>query len=305
MAETIPIDPMRLILLFALIFAAPLRAEPPRVVATVAPLYGILSDVMRGVGAPELMVKKGIDPHYFSLQPSQISALNDADILFAIGINMEPWLPRILPALRADVYYLADIPGLRDFRLPFRQLEDVGRAETSATPGLPGLVDPHMWLDPRIGSWWIVQTALILADADPENADKYQANAQRAILALDAAVLQLRQVTEAAENLSFVTSHDSLQYLEKHFDLNIVGALSSASGDQAGARSLSRLSRLQGNICLLTDISESAENYADLFSNWPQSGFDPLGYDLAGAPDYLANLYLAIAAALENCLTDP
>ncbi len=293
---------MRLILLFLSLLGTALQAEPPKVVTTIAPLYGILSDLMRGVGAPTPIVVKGSDPHFFSLRPSQIFALNDADILFAVGGNIEPWLSRVLPDLTADVVFLADIALVRDFRLPLRDLNDI-KNQTTVPVSAP--FDPHMWLDPTFGRIWVFYAATVLARNDPDNAATYIANARKMIDALNAAALLLQQTADAVADTNIVTSHDSLQYLENRFNLNIVGALSSASGDQAGARSLGALRRFEGSVCLLTDISESANSLANLFPDWPQVILDPLGHDLAGEPDYLANLYLAIAAALENCIIDP
>ena len=293
---------MRFLFLFSLLIATPLSAEPPRVVTTVAPLYGIVADLMRGIGEPASIVTAGMDPHHFSLKPSQIFTLNDADILFAIGGEMEPWLPRLLPGIKGEIVYLADIPSLYDLLLPLRELADIGNDHGH---GEIDAFDPHMWLDPVFGREWVLYAAAALAELDAENAEIYNSNAQNAITSIDVAALRLQLVAEKLTDVVFVTSHDSLQYLENRFDLQITGALSSAAGEQTGARNLGELKRIPSNVCLLIDTSGNSTDYANLFPDWPKVRFDPLGHELAGQPDYLANLYLSLAAALENCITDP
>ena len=40
---------------------------------------------------PELLVPPGVDPHDFTLRPSQIRALQTADIIVLMGNGLEPW----------------------------------------------------------------------------------------------------------------------------------------------------------------------------------------------------------------------
>jgi zinc transport system substrate-binding protein len=69
---------------------------------------------MGEVGTPELLVPGGASPHGFSLRPSDAAALQDADIVFWIGPQLETFLPRALDTLSGDAVAppLIDTEGL-------------------------------------------------------------------------------------------------------------------------------------------------------------------------------------------------
>ncbi|MEM8570800.1 MAG: zinc ABC transporter substrate-binding protein [Pseudomonadota bacterium] len=93
----------------------------PKVVADILPVHSIAARVMQGVGTPELLVDSGASPHYYSMTPSDASALQEADVIFWIGDGLEPWLVGPLQSLpqSADVVELADADGVEI--LPFRE----------------------------------------------------------------------------------------------------------------------------------------------------------------------------------------
>ena len=120
-------------LLFALLcFAQPALAAP-KVAATIAPLAGLVADVMQGIDTPTALMPPNTEPHSFSLRPSQITALRSADIVFAVGLDMEPWLARVEGG--GAIEYLAETTSEP---LPARNFDLSARPES----------DPHLWLDP-------------------------------------------------------------------------------------------------------------------------------------------------------------
>ncbi len=51
----------------------------PRVVASIKPVHSLVSAVMEGVAAPDLIVTGAGSPHDYALKPSQASLLEKAD----------------------------------------------------------------------------------------------------------------------------------------------------------------------------------------------------------------------------------
>ncbi|MBL4808131.1 MAG: zinc ABC transporter substrate-binding protein [Rhodobacteraceae bacterium] len=292
---------MRLIFLFlAVLTTGPLRAEPPKIVTTIAPLYGIVSDAMRGVGTPELIITGDEDPHHFSLRPSQISALLEADILFAVGGEMEPWLVNILPQLGdTQVVFLGELPVSVHRHLPLRELHEIG--EDHDNDGHAEF-DPHMWLDPEVATLWSLEIAHALAAIDPGNAELYDENSIKSVANSTPGVDALGHLSQRLAGVQLITTHDSLQYLEYWYGFNIVGALTSATGDQAGLRSISGLTHTDGPVCLLLDQTHPGVDLTNLFPDAPTASIDPMGINVAGEPNFSQNLYQSIADALEACI---
>ncbi|MCF6305360.1 MAG: zinc ABC transporter substrate-binding protein [Rhodobacteraceae bacterium] len=301
---------MRFAILVLLLFAAPLRAEPPRVVTTIAPLYGIASDLLRGIAEPTLIVTKNADPHNFSLSPSQVSALLNADVVFAMGGGMEPWLgqldlnPETRVVIFGNGFGFTSPPAPRALGLTARSLDQVtGDPE----PATPDSFDPHVWLDEFRGNALVSASMDFLISRnllDTGQRRQMMQNLRDSGYPSKQAVERLNNVAKALGDTPIVTTHDSLQYLDHYLRINIVGALSSVTGEQAGARSISRLTNIEGPVCLMIDITEDASDLTALFPGWTQVRYDPMGYEFAGEPNYLANLYLSIAEALEACIPE-
>lgn len=85
-----------------------------KVVASIKPVHSLVSGVMAGVGAPSLIVEGAGSPHTYALKPSRAQALQDADVIFWIGHELEPFLEKPLESLSGDatVVELMDTKGL-------------------------------------------------------------------------------------------------------------------------------------------------------------------------------------------------
>ena len=67
------------------------QAEP-NVVTSIKPVHSLVAGVMEGVAEPTLLVEGAGSPHTFSLRPSQARALQQADIVFWVGPQLETFL---------------------------------------------------------------------------------------------------------------------------------------------------------------------------------------------------------------------
>ncbi len=90
-------------------------AAKPSVVATIGPIHSLVAGVMEGVGKPQLLIKGGASPHSYVLRPSDVRALNGADLVFRVGENLETFLNKTLKTLpkTARVVELAELKGVK------------------------------------------------------------------------------------------------------------------------------------------------------------------------------------------------
>ena len=89
------------------------------VIASVKPIHSLVSGVMEGAGKPDLIVKGSASPHTYSLKPSQAKQLEEADLVFWMGHELESFLEKPLEAIAtsAHVVELIDSSNLKKIEM--------------------------------------------------------------------------------------------------------------------------------------------------------------------------------------------
>ena len=118
--KTIKKLPLILSLLSLLTIFTPANAEI-KVVATIKPIHSLASYLMDGVGKPDLIVDGYASPHGFALKPSHAKMIQNADIIFWVGEDIESFLEKPLKTIAKDAekIELMEINGLT--KLKFRE----------------------------------------------------------------------------------------------------------------------------------------------------------------------------------------
>ncbi len=93
--------PLILSLLSFLTIFAPANAEI-KVVAAIKPIHSLASYLMDGVGKPDLIVDGYASPHGFALKPSHAKMIQNADIIFWVGEDIETFLEKPLKTIAKD-----------------------------------------------------------------------------------------------------------------------------------------------------------------------------------------------------------
>lgn len=273
--------------------AVPAIAEVA-VVASIKPLHSLVAGVMDGVGTPDLIVDGAASPHIHALKPSKAQQLQDADVVFWIGHELEAFLEKpleTLPRENAMIVELLDSDGV--VRHPIRQDEAFeahshadedkhadedghghdhdhdhdhdhgsehdhdhdGHDHDEHAGGEPAL-DPHVWLDPENAKVFVATIAATLAKADPDNAPAYAANAEAMTQRLDTLQAELGKELAPAAGKPFVVFHDAYQYFEKRFGLTAAGAITLNPETAPGAE---RVAEISGKIRALDAVCLFAE----------------------------------------------
>ena len=107
------------ILSFLTIFV-PANAEI-KVVTSIKPIHSLASYLMDGVAKPDLIVDGYASPHGFALKPSHAKMLQNADLIFWVGEDLENFLEKPLKSVakKAEKIELMEIKGLT--KLKFRE----------------------------------------------------------------------------------------------------------------------------------------------------------------------------------------
>ena len=105
----------------ALLFSSFSAIAEIKVVATIKPIHSLVSGVMDGVSNPTLIIEGSNSPHNFSLKPSHAKMLEEADIVFWIGEELESFMEKPLNSLAKDAIKISflDLPSIK--KLKFRE----------------------------------------------------------------------------------------------------------------------------------------------------------------------------------------
>ena len=117
--------PLILTILSLVTFITPVNAEV-KVVTSIKPLHSLASYLMDGVGKPDLIVDGYASPHGFSMKPSHAKMLQNADLIFWVGEDLENFLEKPLSSIakKAEKIELMEIKGLNVLKFRERNIFD-------------------------------------------------------------------------------------------------------------------------------------------------------------------------------------
>ena len=97
-----------------------------KVVASIKPIHSLASYLMDGVAKPDLIVDGYGSPHGFALKPSHAKMLQNADIVFWVGEDLENFLEKPLESIakKAEKIELLEIKGLNKLKFRERNIFD-------------------------------------------------------------------------------------------------------------------------------------------------------------------------------------
>jgi len=283
--------------LFALFIAVPAQAEPPGVVADIAPVHALVAQVMAGVGTPDLILRPGSTPHGYALRPSGARALQAADLVVWIGPGLTPWLTGPIANLAPNAVRLELLEAPGTITRPYRGAGDDGHGQT----------DPHAWLDPENGRIWLGLIAERLIALDPDNAGRYRANAAEGQAILERLAGEIEILLGPVKNRPYVTYHDAYQYFEARFGLAPVGAVSLGdASDPSPARlvTLARKMRENNVACAFSEpqFDDGLLRAAAAGEALKIAVLDPMGSALTPGASLYPDLLRAMARAMADCL---
>jgi zinc transport system substrate-binding protein len=288
-------------------------AAPPRVVASIAPVHGLVAAVMDGVGSPALLLPAGASPHAHVLRPSQLHELERAALVIWIGEALEPYLARVLSGRgnARRTIALMDAAGVRVLPARSGGLLSTG-VGTPVTDGAGqhshAHADPHLWLDPHNARAIVALAARELSALDAANVRRYADNAARATARIDELERELAQRLQPLREAPYVVFHDAYQGFEKSFGLSPVAVVSVAPGRAPGARRLGEIRErivATGARCVFAEPQFEPRLVGTIIEGTgARSGvLDPLGAGIAPGPDAWFELMQALADALHACLS--
>ena len=299
-----------------------------KVVTSIKPIHSLASYLMDGVGKPDLIVDGFNSPHGFSMKPSHAKMLQNANLIFWIGEDLESFLEKPLNSIakKAEKIELIEIKGLNVLKFRERNIfdehdhDDHAKKEDSHDDHAKkedghddhdeheghghGEYDPHVWLDPINAKVILKEMTEHLIENDSKNTSTYKNNLDKALKDIDKLTIDV--MTELNESTSSIVFHDAYQYFEKRFNVKILGAFTVNTDVMPGAEQLSEIREIIKHDKVKCIFSEPQFN-PDIIKvvakdmNIKTGVVDPLGATLNPGKDLYFDLIRNMSASFKGC----
>src|SRR6056300_804551 len=323
-------------ILSILTFFTPANAEL-KVVTSIKPIHSLASYLMDGVAKPDLIVDGYSSPHNFALKPSHAKMLQNADLIFWVGEDLENFLEKPLKSIakKAEKIELIETKGLNVLKFRERNIFDEhdhghddhdkkeddydnhghddhskkeehdGHDDHDDHEGhAHGEFDPHIWLDTMNAKAMLNEMAEHLIENDPKNESKYKSNLDKALKDIDKLTIEV--MTELNNSVSSIVFHDAYQYFEKRFNVNVLGAFTVNTDVMPGAEQLAEIREIIEHDKVACVFSEPQFN-PDIINAVAKDMkiktgiLDPLGATLDSGKDLYFKLIRNMSASFKGC----
>jgi len=329
--------PLILSILSIVSFITPVNADV-KVVTSIKPLHSLASYLMDGVGKPDLIVDGYASPHGFAMKPSHAKMLQNADLIFWVGEDLESFLEKPLSSIakKAEKIELMEIKGLNVLKFRERNIfdehdhddhDDHGKKEDDHDDHdhdehakkeehddhddhdgheghAHGEYDPHIWLDPMNAKVILNEMVEHLIENDAKNAAKYKSNLKKALKEIDKLNKDVK--AELSNSTASIVFHDAYQYFEERYNVNILGAFTVNTDVMPGAEQLAEIREIIEHDKVTCVFSEPQFN-PDIIKavakdmNIKTGVVDPLGATLDPGKDLYFKLIRNMSASFKGC----
>jgi len=204
-----------------------------QVAATVFPLYDIAQRVAGDRLQVRLILQPGLDPHEYEPRPHDIAGLADADLIFAVGLGLDPWAQRLARAAGAGEARVFEIGPLMD---PILAPAGVVRKEP--------LVDAHFWTDPIRALRAVDVTVEALSNLDPGGGPFYRERGQELRRSIEVVHAGILRGAATWRRRRIVTFHGSLFYFAARYGIEVVGVVQPVPGAEPPPQHITAITAL-------------------------------------------------------------
>jgi zinc transport system substrate-binding protein len=218
----------------------PPTADRLAVVASFYPLYDFGRQVGGELVEVTSLVPTGVEFHDWEPSPQDVTRLERARVFLYNGAGLEPWVGKLLAAVRAPSLVVVDTTE----KVPLRSADFPGQDDRNLSSNLPKdqhAPDPHVWLDPVFAQAQVEAIRVGLAKADPAFAAPFETNARAFTDQLAKLHREFEQGLANCARREIITSHAAFGYLAARYQLTLVPIMGLAPDAEPSAAELARI----------------------------------------------------------------
>jgi ABC-type Zn uptake system ZnuABC Zn-binding protein ZnuA len=210
---------------------------PTRVLVTIPPLYCFAKNVA-GEDAAVLCLLGPHGPHDYEPQSADSLKARKADVFFAIGLGLDEWTEKILNSSgnkkKIKFVEVGEFAGAIKEEHGKEDQEDKDHHHH-------GGYDPHVWLGIPESIKMVNVIRDTLGEIDSKNKDGYGKRAAAYIKELEKVQADGKAAFKNKKNKKLIATHESLRYLGKSFELEILDSIQARAGIEADAAKMTNL----------------------------------------------------------------
>jgi zinc transport system substrate-binding protein len=193
-----------------------------KVVAAMYPLEFVATSIGGDLVSVENFTPPGVEPHDLELTPSQVVALDDADLLLYIS-GFQPALEEAAqqsaPANSLDLLSVNGLKILKATEDGHNHGAEEDHADEAGHSDEELISDPHVWLDPARLVVVAKAVALKFSEVSPENSSIFETNLAKFVAELETLDQKFLTGLASCERDLIVTSHAAFGYLADAYSL--------------------------------------------------------------------------------------
>jgi len=196
----------------------------------------------------------GVDPHLYNPRPSDLKALDKADVIIYNGFHLEGKFIDKFEKLRKGKTIIA--------------LSDFVKEKGIINPDFVNSVDPHFWHNPLYWSQALNGASLVLQQIAEENSAQIKENTAVYSAQIEKAYQEIKEdmLRIPEENRILITSHDAFHYFGNCYGLKIKPLQGISTLSESGLKQVSDLAQFIIKNKVPSIFVESSVSYRSLES---------------------------------------
>tara|TARA_B100002003_G_C14144153_1_gene550103 strand:- start:1440 stop:2393 length:954 start_codon:yes stop_codon:yes gene_type:complete len=193
----------------------------------------IIADWVSEIAGDNLLIESiipyGVNPHSYQPGAREIAKITESDLIFSIGSAYEEAKITKLIANNSEikVVEIGNVISSTEFS-----------ERTDKHGHHHGINDPHFWFDPITVMDAVELITTELSRLDPNESDYYNKRSKKYIAELEALDKYIKDAINQIpkNNREFMTPHESLGYLSKRYDIDVIHSVIPNVSSEAGVK---------------------------------------------------------------------
>lgn len=282
-----------------------------RVLTSIKPLQLIASAIQGEGQTPQVLLPAGASAHHYALRPSDMRRLDEAQLIYWIGPNLETFLTPVLKAHSSKAVTIQELSGLKLQHFGSAAEEEhehhAEHEEDGDADHQPGALDSHLWLSIHNAQIIAQRMAADLSALDPQQAAVYANNLQTFEARLQQLQTDLKHRLAPLAQKSFFVFHEAYNYFEADYGLKHRAAFHLSEENQPGAKHIAALReelKNAGPSCIFSEPPARPRLAQNLTQDLPVhlAELDPLGAHISVGTRGYEQLLTQMAQGFSQCL---
>ncbi len=222
------------------------------ILSTIKPIQLLVNEIVGSRAESALLIPATVNLHHYSLRPSDLRKISQADMVIRVSESMERFLTPLLKN-KQHVLSLEDAEGISWLSVRGKHHSHDAHHEELAHENSR---DYHFWLDPNHAMALVALITKEVTALAPSQQKYFEANSNKLKQSIQDANNYARLKLQPLKDAPYLTFHDSWHYFEQGYSLAEPHTVSLQEGLPPGIQTLLRLRKSiadESIHCLIAD----------------------------------------------------